>query len=284
MVETLFEYAAARVEKGDTEAAVPLIQEGYDLALKAYGEKSFYTAVMLNLFGLVREYSGDLTGAGSFFQQAVDICRSLPDKNRSECSKVLMNLGTNLTTRKEYDAAEAVFHESLEQTRARYGTEHPSNASVLTHLGRMLMLKGDLGRSEERLREALGIYRRTLPAGHAEFPQTTSLLGLVLTREGKAREGEPLIREALEIRRKILPPDHWLIANLESTLGECLTKQKRFPEAEDRLLRAHEGLTAKLGEKHPRTIEAVQRLVTLYDEWHKPAEKEKYLALVPQPS
>jgi serine/threonine-protein kinase len=264
MVETLFEYGNDLLQKGETEASIPILQESYDLSMKVYGEKHFFTAIAINVLGLAYEYKGELETAGSLFQQAADICRSLPDKDRSECSINLMNLATNLTTRRRFEEAEAVFSESLAQTSARYGENHPSTAAVLTHFGRMLMLKGDLDRSETTLRKALGIQRQTLKPDHAEIPQTTSLLGLVLTKQGRAAEGEPFIREAIEVRKRILPPDHWLIANLESQLGECLTKQKRFDEAEVLLIKGREALVAKLGESHPRTLEATERLADFY--------------------
>ena len=274
LVETLFESGITYFLQGKSDLAAPLFQESYELSLKTLGENNFYTAVSLNMLGLVEEYTGNLDGAETFFLRAADICRNLADRNRSECSLILQNLGTNLTTRKRYDEAAPIFLESIAQTKARYGPMHPSTAGVLTHFGRMLLLKGALPEAEANLREALDVERKTLPPDHSEIPQTASLLGLVLTRSGRAGEGEPLIIEALAIRKKILPPDHWLIASLESSLGECLTKQKRYVEAETALLKGLEGLKTKLGEKHPRTLEASERLDALYTVWPKPKKRE----------
>lgn len=279
LVETLFEFGSTYFLAGKSDLAAPLFTECHELSLKVFGENNFYTAVSLNALGLVEEYRGDLDGAETLFRQAVEIYRKLPDKNRGECSLILLNLGTNLTTKKRYDEAEPFFRESIEQTIARFGQMHPATSGPLTHLGRMFMLKGDPAESEKLLRRALDIQRKTLPPDHPEIPQTSSLLGLVLTRSGRANEGETLIIEPLAVRKKILPADHWLIANLESALGECLTRQKRFAEAEVEALKGFEGLKAKLGEKHPRTVEAAERLVTLYSDWAKPAEKNRYVAL-----
>jgi hypothetical protein len=78
------------------------------------------------------------------------------------------------------------------------------------------------------------------------------------------------LREALAIRRKVLPESHWLTANVESQLGECLIAQKRYAEAEPLLTEGYNRLKAGLGEKHPRTIEARQRLAKLYEVWGNP--------------
>jgi len=110
------------------------------------------------------------------------------------------------------------------------------------------------------------------------------VLGVTLTRAGNAANGEPYLREALDIRRKVLPAGHWLTANIVSQLGECFTAQKRYIEAEPLLMEGYNGLKTSLGESHPRTAEASQRLVSLYEAWKKPEMVARFRASVPKTS
>ena len=65
-------------------------------------------------------------------------------------------------------------------------------------------------------------------------------------------------------------------------LGECLTAEDRYAEAEPLLLQSYDNLRASAGEKSEHVIEAVTRLVTLYERWRKPGLATKYRALLPR--
>ncbi|PYX12871.1 MAG: tetratricopeptide repeat protein, partial [Acidobacteria bacterium] len=52
-------------------------------------------------------------------------------------------------------------------------------------------------------------------------------------------------------------------------LGECLTIEKRYNEAEPLLLESYESLKSSQGANNPRTQLALQRLITLYENWGK---------------
>ncbi len=93
---------------------------------------------------------------------------------------------------------------------------------------------------------------------------------------GQSREGEKILREAVRIRTESLPKGHYWVALTNSALGECLTAQRRHAEAEILLLESHNALRSGQGEQHPRTLEARQRLVKLYEAWGKPYKAAHY--------
>jgi serine/threonine protein kinase/tetratricopeptide (TPR) repeat protein len=270
LAETLVLFAEMLFLKGDTKASETLAQESLVMSKRFLGEPNEVEARALNSIGLAREYEGDLGGAQERYRQAVDIYRRLPGRPRFELAAALMNLGTNLTTQGKYPEAENALGESVGLFQTLLGDSHPLFAMSLIHIGRLYLLKGDEALAEEKLRRALDIQRRALPQGHADLPQSLSTLGLVLTRKGNPADGETYLREALDIRRKVLPEGHWLIANVESQLGECLTAQKLYAKAEPLLTRGYDGLKSALGERHPRTTEAHQRLSRLREAWGKP--------------
>ncbi len=58
-------------------------------------------------------------------------------------------------------------------------------------------------------------------------------------------------------------------------------KQKRYGAAEPMLTEGYEGLKNALGENHPRTVEAIQRLVQFYEATKQGQEVVRYRALLP---
>ena len=85
---------------------------------------------------------------------------------------------------------------------------------------------------------------------------------------------------ALAILQKVLPQGDVQISITEGALGECLTAQKHYPEAEPLLVQGYNGVKGSLGEKDPRTIEALKRLVTLYRDWKKPDQAAQFSAML----
>ncbi len=100
--------------------------------------------------------------------------------------------------------------------------------------------------------------------------------GLILSKTGNAPEGETLLREAFNLRTNALPPGHFWIAIAKGALGECLTLQKRYDEAEPIITKSHTSLRTRLSKADPRTREALQREINLYDVWGKTTQADYY--------
>jgi eukaryotic-like serine/threonine-protein kinase len=276
---TLLYLSVVQGQHGNTDEAEKTANQSLQLSQKLGDEGRTVARLALNQLGLVKEYRGDLAGAEQLYRQAIEMYKSSASQS-AEMSLVLMNLATNLTSQQKYDEAETIFLEALDHSRRLFGEAHPNVAIIMTHYSRMEYLKGDYASAETKLRTAVEIERKTLPAGHPESAQTLVTLGIVLVRAGKPAEGEPYLREALSIRQTSQPPGHWSTANVKSMLGECLVAEKRFAEAEPLLKQGYEEIKAALGQKHPRTHEALVRLPQLYDAWKKPDLAARYRALL----
>ncbi len=266
-------------QHGKTDESEAKTRESLTMTRGLVGENHINVPVDLNQLGLVEEYRGRLQEAENYYRQAIAGFKTLGTRSALE-ALVKMNFATNLTNQKKYAEADESFRDAIQTSTELYGSDHYNVAIVMTHYGRMYFLKGDFGRSEQILNEALAIMRKALPKGHPESAQTLVTLGIVLTRANKASQAEPYLREALDIRLKVLPAGHWTTANTKSILGECLTAQKRFAVAEPLLKEGYEEIKTALGEKHPRTIEALTRLPQLYDAWNRPQLAAQYRALL----
>jgi serine/threonine-protein kinase len=268
------------IEKGEPKAAQPLLQEASELAGKYLGETHGYYLTSLVMLGSAHEKAGEVDLAEPLYRQAIDVGSRVDPRYRIYLAQAQFFLGSLLIKKAAYPEAELL----LEQSETTYhdvlaGDMNYSSGTVKANLGLLYFLKGNYAKAEEEDRKALEILRKTL----GESPLTISTeatLGLALTRNGKATEGEPYLREALEKRKKLLPPEDVYISITESSLGECLVAQKSYAEAEPLLLRGYTGIKSNLGEKNPRTIEAVKRLVTLYRDWKKPDKAAQFSAML----
>jgi len=126
------------------------------------------------------------------------------------------------------------------------------------------------------LRQALELREQDFDPSHPEIARTMIALGMVLLEQGIPADAEPILRECLEIRRQALPEDDWRIATTESLLGECLTSSEQYEEAEILLLDALAKLETECGAADERTLEALRRLIALYESWGQPERAARY--------
>lgn len=270
------------IAKGEPKAAQPLLKEASDLALKYFGEGHGYYLTSLVMLGSAHEKAGEVDLAEPLYRKAINVGSGVEPRYRIYLAQAQFFLGSLLINRAAYPEAETLLKQSEITYREVLGGDmNYSSGTVKANLGLLYFLKGDYPMAEDEDRQALDILRKTL----AESPLTISTearLGLALTRNGKAAEGEPFLREALERRKKVLPPGDAYISITESSLGECLVAQKAYAEAEPLLLSGYTGIKSSLGEKNPRTIEALKRLITLYLDWKKPAKAAQFSARLAQ--
>lgn len=95
---------------------------------------------------------------------------------------------------------------------------------------------------------------------------------------GRIAEAEREYERLLEIAKVILEPDNWYIAVLQGDHGECLIAGQRYPRAEEELLASYHRFLAQRGLQHPRTVQAVKRLVQLYTAWQRWARVDEWTA------
>jgi len=266
-------------QHGKTDESEAPTRESLTITRALVSDNHTNVPISLNQLGLVEEYRGHAADAENYFRQSIQGFRKIGTRSAAE-ALVKMNLATNLTNQKKYVEADESFRDAIRTSTDLYGADHYNVAIVMTHYGRMYFLQGDYARAEQILNEALSIMRKSLPLGHPESAQTLVTLGIVLTRANKPLQAEAYLREALEIRTRVLPRGHWTTANVKSSLGECLVMQKKYAQAEPLLKEGYEEIKTALGEKHPRTIEALTRLPQLYDAWKKPALAAQYRALL----
>jgi serine/threonine protein kinase len=105
-------------------------------------------------------------------------------------------------------------------------------------------------------------------------------VGSVLLRKQQYSLAEEYLRRCLQIHAASRP-DAWRIANTQPLLGAALLGQKKYVDAAPLLLQGYEGLRKEvdkipLAVRQEFLIEALERLVQLYDAWDKKDTADKW--------
>ena len=98
--------------------------------------------------------------------------------------------------------------------------------------------------------------------------------------QGRVEEAETEYARLVEISKSVFHERNWYVAKLQGEHGECLIQLRRFAQAELPLLASHEGLKASYGDEHNLTIDAIKRLIRLYEAWGKPEKAAEWTALL----
>jgi serine/threonine-protein kinase len=246
--------------KGQDAECEELLREAIAVSANLTGVERAPIPVFYGNLGQMRNERGDLDGAITYARRAIEEVRKLPGDNRPLMAPRLNNLGVGLLIKGETAEAEANLREALEIALKTHGESHAITALCSANLSSCYLRMGDYPRAYEEAKRALEIQQRALPEGHADFHRSWVPLGSALSHLGQLAEGESYLRRALERAQAKLPPGNRYIAIAQGALGENLLMQKRFAEAEELLQFAYRELKARLGDSHPQTARAAQRL------------------------
>lgn len=267
--------------RGNPAAAEPLLREAMEISAKTFtgSDRATFGIMNANLANARRD-QGDLDGAIAYYQKALEEFRHLPGKPRFELVPSLGYLAAIMTLKGEYAHAESLAHEALNDALSTVGEQHQYTAYPLIFLADNDYRRGDYRKAKEEIDHALEIQERVLSEGNIDFARSWVVLGKILTATGESAQGESYLRRATETRSRIFYAGHPLTAEAQGALGENLTAQKRYTEAEPFLTESYTTLDSRLGQRDPRTVEAKQRLVKLYEAWDKPEQAAQYRALL----
>ncbi|MEM9382133.1 MAG: tetratricopeptide repeat-containing protein kinase family protein, partial [Planctomycetota bacterium] len=179
--------------------------------------------------------SADFEGAAASVQRARDRVTDGPEpvNLRTIDSAVAWSRG-------EYDRAQALLEEVLEERRAQYEPTDPHVVEALNDLGRILVRRARQREAEPLLREALEIRAQRLPVGHPRRLSSMNNLGLVLLHLGRLEEARELFAATLEdVRERYGPASTRTITALNNmaqtahTAGDFDAAERWFGEAID---------------------------------------------------
>jgi serine/threonine protein kinase len=280
LVMALNNFAYLRRTQGDSKEAESLFREVLALNAQIPPDRAGY------VIGTTRSTLASTIADQGRFDEALQTAREGVAEERQRGDTInygfaLTILGGFLTDRADYTEGDASLQEAEAIFRKALGPSDLWLGDNLRNQAISLYQQQQYAGGLSKAGEAQQIYLESFGTHYDHYPTVLIVQGLSLTKTGRPGDGEKILREALKIRTESLPPGHYWIAEANSALGECLTIQKRYAEAEPLLIDGYNGRRATFGDRHFKTVEAVKRIIALYDGWGKPTLAAQYRALLP---
>jgi eukaryotic-like serine/threonine-protein kinase len=275
---TLDDLALLLREQNKLDEGEKLMRQALEGFRRTNGREDPETVIAIGNLAVLLEDEKKFEEAERLHRQVIEIRTKTLGAENPASLNAQVDLAWMWYDQGKLDDAERLTRQALEMQRRVLGAEH---ADVIGSKGQLATVLADLGKmdeSERLYREVLAIRRKNLPAGHANLAPTLVGLGDALTVKGQAKEAEPLLREGLEIRLKTTRKDHWYVALARSELGACLTALGRHEEAEPLLLEGYEEMKASPATPALHVKQALDRIVKLYEAWHKPEKAAAWRA------
>jgi serine/threonine-protein kinase len=280
LLYALLNFAYVRRTQGDSTEAESLFREVLTLSNQIPAESLYPIAVTQSTLASTLADQGRFDEALQTAREAVTEARQRGESDRPDFGFSLTILGGFLTDKGSFAEADTALREGEAIFRKLLSPSHLWLGDNLRNQAICLYRQNKFAEAQSKVDETLKIYLESFGVHYDNYPTALITKGLILNKTGKSKEGEVILREAVKLRTDSLPKEHFWVGVANSALGECLTTQKRFAEAEPLLVESYTALKSRLGQRDPRTQEALQRLVKLYDAWDKPAQAAQYRALI----
>jgi serine/threonine protein kinase/tetratricopeptide (TPR) repeat protein len=253
---------------GELDKAVQMHQLALTGRKAKLGPDHPWTLQSMANLGTAYRKSGRPKEAVPLLEQALAKMKVKPGPDHPDTLVAMNNLAMAYHFTGRPKEAVHLLEVALQKMKAKLGPHHAYTLGTRRHLADAYQEDGQLDRAEPLYREFLEQARKQPGPVHPYTAGLMAQLGLNLLRQKKHADAEPLLRECLDIRAK-KQPDDWLTFNTKSMLGGALLGQKKFAEAEPLLRAGYAGMKERAKTipppGQPRLLEAVERLVQLYE-------------------
>jgi eukaryotic-like serine/threonine-protein kinase len=261
---------------GDLERAECLSHEALHSRLRVLGPNHLETQWSRSHLGHLFRAQGRLKEAEDMYRQALDGYTRVMGPDHGETQWGLLNLAVVLKDQRKLDESERVYRQLVAVRQRALGPDHEDTIDTRRDLADLLGERGNLDGAVAEYRDLLAGQRKAKEADELQIALTLVTFGTLLSDKGRPAEAEPVLQEGLAIRAKKLPPGDWRIGNTRSLYGGSLARQKKFSLAEPVLLQAHAEIAKVPAAPKERLVQAVERIVELYEKWGKPDQAEKW--------
>ncbi|MBI3446750.1 MAG: CHAT domain-containing protein [Magnetospirillum sp.] len=258
----LAQLAAFKRQQGDYNAAAASMDQALAIqkvAVPAADPLSLSTRIEA---GGLYHRQGKLAEAQEILESAVKDAAAANDQGNVLSAKG--DLADVLDDRGEYDAAEKMAKEVLEQNTAALGAAHPNSVAALSSLASIYRKQGRLMEAEKTFTEAWERYRKVLGNDNRSTVIAANNVGEILEKEGIYERAEPFLRAALDGGRKVFGETHPATLTTMNNLALLYESQGVFDKAEPLYQSVITVFSKTIGPRHPDTIASTNNLAYLY--------------------
>lgn len=246
---------ALSMQRRATEALAYLEESA--AVIERHQIRSGGAAVVVHNLGLYRLEGGQVDDAEPYVRRSLQMMESLPSPP-PEHAMALRTLTDILMLQRRDGEARAVAERAAAEAARVWPEVHQHRSAIQLALGRARLADGDPEEARVAFRTALAIIRQLRPPDHAD--RLLPLIGLAAAERalGNPRGALALARQAESGLSRF--PEHPSLAAAAAEVGLALRALQREPEAIVALRRSHESYRARLGDTHPSTRLAAERL------------------------
>jgi tetratricopeptide (TPR) repeat protein/tRNA A-37 threonylcarbamoyl transferase component Bud32 len=275
---TLHNLAGDYMRVGMLTEAIAIYQQVRDAKVKKLGADHRDTLATMNNLALAYQNAGKLAEAIALYQQVRDVSVNKLGADHPDVLTTHSNLGKAYQTAgKLAEALRLLEQAAVGVQQRRFVHEHAVSIIAATAAAHEAAKAWD--RAESWRRALLAHIKEKSGAESSPYANQLNVLGWNLLQQHRWTEAEDLIRESLKLRQK-LTPGAWATFVTRSNLGAALAGQGKHADAELFLLKAYEGLKARVksmpAQRKVRLPETANRLVELYRAMKKDDEASKW--------
>ena len=268
-------------DQGRMREAEPLFQRALGIKERVLGPEHPETAISVSNLARLYQEQGRLREAEPMFERALGVTERTVGPEHPSTATRLNNLAALYQDQSRLGEAEPLFQRALEIAERVWGPDHPETASNLHNLAALYGDQGRMGEAELLYERALGITERGLGPEHPNMANSLHNLAGLYKKQHRHDEAQRLFERALKIIEQVAPA-HPNSATTLAHLAWLYRDQGKYKLAESLFLRAYAIREKALGLNHSDTLNTLQGLSTLYRQWGRVREANKYDKMLKQ--
>ena len=269
-------------ESGQRDKARPLYEEALQRTRTVLGPEHPDTLNAVNNLAIAYQEAREFEKSLPLFEELVTLSQRVLGEKHPKTALAMANLGVNYRDVGRLD-------EAVTMLERAHGMRVLSG--VRTALLETYVAAGEREKTVALVGEFVVAAREQMQAGSPDLASALTSLGKSLLDVKADAEAEPLFRDSLAIRTRT-EPDLWTTFDTSSLLGAALagagqqvggdnaSAQAKLVEAVPLLVQGYEGMKLRErqmpADKKGQLIEALERLVQLFEALEKPEEAAKW--------
>jgi len=166
------------------------------------GETGAVYADTLDQLGRALQGDGKYSEAAELHRKAIEVRRS-SDGDELALMESMSSLGAALWHRGDFEPAEELFREILDQAVRREGEDALTAAGARMNLSMLLLTTGDYEEAEKLARRSVEVTIRERGRVHPEVATSLEHLGRVHHQMGRYEEAESVFRDVLDLQHQL---------------------------------------------------------------------------------
>ncbi|QKK07662.1 MAG: serine/threonine protein kinase [Planctomycetota bacterium] len=249
--------------QGRFDEAEPMARESLATRRRVFGERHPETLYSMNNLATLLARTGETDEAEALLRECHTLRSEVLGPDHLSTLTAGQNLAGLYVQSGRLDEAEPLMRAALVAWERDLGETNNRTLVAMNGLAYLLEERGELDEAEALYRRVVDLTAQSVGRNHPEAFGPLNNLAMLLKSNEKYGEATVLFDELLASAAAVLPEDHYFLGIFRGNAGECRMLAGEFDAAEALLRDSERILRASLGEEHPRTVKAVERLERL---------------------